>query len=215
MGAFYAPCLREGNQILQNKTSKSVDTIRGYTSCAIGGAHARTPEMPLPLGCKVSPGDGQRHQKLPARLEMLPEALGRRNGFSALRQDLEGPGGNEEGAVAPVEGKILQQLLMEHGRHAHFGRFGPADREHFFRGIDPFDAQTIPQKRDEESPCPAGDLERYPAILGEALVKKGLVPERFLPEPAVIAFGRKSSVIPIRLSHGDILRCVRRLTPGR
>src|SRR5262245_33462119 len=144
---------------------------------------------------------------------MLPEALERRNGFRALRQDLEGPGGNEKRTVAPVESKILHQLLMKHGCHAHCGRFGPADREHFFRSIDPFDAQTISQKRDEEAACPAGDLERYPAILGEALVKKGLIPERFLSKPEVIAFSSKSSVIPIRLSHCDILRCVRFLMP--
>jgi hypothetical protein len=31
MGAFYAPRAGEGNQILQNKLFKSVDTIRGYT----------------------------------------------------------------------------------------------------------------------------------------------------------------------------------------
>jgi hypothetical protein len=32
MGAFYAPCAGEGNQILQIKSFTSVDTIRGYTS---------------------------------------------------------------------------------------------------------------------------------------------------------------------------------------
>ena len=36
--------------------------------CAVGGSHAGTPETPLPLGCKVSPGDGQRHQQLHTRL---------------------------------------------------------------------------------------------------------------------------------------------------
>jgi hypothetical protein len=31
VGAFYAPRVREGKQILQNKTSKSMEWIRGYT----------------------------------------------------------------------------------------------------------------------------------------------------------------------------------------
>src|SRR5262252_2631545 len=63
---------------------------------AIGRAHAGTPQTPLSLGRKVSPGDGQRHQQFTTRLEMLPEPLERRQGFGALRQDLEGPCGNEE-----------------------------------------------------------------------------------------------------------------------
>jgi hypothetical protein len=36
VGAFYAPYAREGNQILQHCTSKSVDTIRGHSSYGIG-----------------------------------------------------------------------------------------------------------------------------------------------------------------------------------
>jgi hypothetical protein len=55
VGVFYAPRAGEGKQILQIKSSKSVDTIRGYTST---GLHER--ECVLPSGPQAGKPDPEQ-----------------------------------------------------------------------------------------------------------------------------------------------------------
>jgi hypothetical protein len=45
VGAFYAPYAREGNQILQMKPFKSVNTIRGYASISNRSKHRKIPSL--------------------------------------------------------------------------------------------------------------------------------------------------------------------------
>jgi hypothetical protein len=57
VGAFYAPYAREGNQIWQHCTSKSVDTIRGHSTLELARFYHEVRLSALTHGLSEAPCD--------------------------------------------------------------------------------------------------------------------------------------------------------------
>ncbi|HMF15377.1 MAG TPA: hypothetical protein VKE94_23845 [Gemmataceae bacterium] len=77
----------------------------------------------------------------------------------------------------------MHELLVQRRGDSDMRCLAATDRQHLCGRIQPLDGEAIAQKRHKQATCPTRNFKGRAAIVTDAVMEKGLVPEGLVSEP--------------------------------